>query len=348
MADAGQKTFGSSLKEMDLSPLWDVLDFLITPTPKPKALAHIWRYSDIRPLLMEAGNMISAEEAERRVLILENPGFDDKHQITDSLYAGLQLVLPGELAPPHRHSQSALRFVLEGEKASTSVDGHRVEMNPFDVILTPNGYWHEHAGGTSPAIWLDGLDIPILGHFTAGFAEGEELMPVPHPNSGLADAKLDASTKTKHIFPISHSLDSVAGDGNEMIFHFPYDYWRDALETLASENEADPHLGWMIEFKNPATPGGMMNTISAFVQKITKHSKTKGRRQTAGSVYVVVEGSAVIRVDEKEINVTPKDIIAVPSWSRLEIMTGSEDLILFSYSDRVCHKKLGFWREQKD
>ncbi len=63
---------------------------------------------------MEAGALITAKEAERRVLVLENPGLRGQSRITTSLSAGVHLVLPGEVAPAHRHSQSALRFVLKG------------------------------------------------------------------------------------------------------------------------------------------------------------------------------------------------------------------------------------------
>ena len=121
---------------------------------------------------MRAGTLISASQAERRVLILENPGLPGHSGITPSLYAGLQLILPGEIAPAHRHTQCALRFVIEGEGAYTSVDGEKAIMHPFDLVLTPGGQWHDHGNTTKmPMIWLDGLDIPTVRHFDASFAE---------------------------------------------------------------------------------------------------------------------------------------------------------------------------------
>jgi hypothetical protein len=78
------------------------------------------------------GTLITAREAERRVLVLENPGLRGASSITRTLYAGLQLILPGEVAPSHRHTQSALRFVLEGKGAYTAVDGERASMHPGD------------------------------------------------------------------------------------------------------------------------------------------------------------------------------------------------------------------------
>ena len=116
--------------------------------------------------------LISAEEAERRVLMLVNPGLRDASQITQSLYAGLQLVMPGEITSSHRHSAAALRFVIEGEGAYTTVNGERVTMRPGDFILTPSWTHHDHGNPSSqPVVWLDGLDIRIVNIFDASFAE---------------------------------------------------------------------------------------------------------------------------------------------------------------------------------
>ncbi len=106
------------------------------------------------------------------MLILENPALRGQSAITQSLYAGLQLILPGEVAPSHRHTQSALRFIVEGSGAYTAVDGERTTMRPGDFIITPSWTWHDHGhDGTGPVIWLDGLDIPMIRFFDAGFAE---------------------------------------------------------------------------------------------------------------------------------------------------------------------------------
>ena len=135
-------------------------------SPTTTCVPALWRFSEVRPYLMEAGQLISAEEAVRRVLVLENPGIRGQASITPSLYAGLQLILPGEIAPSHRHSQSALRFVVEGKGAYTAVDGERTTMHPGDFIITPSWTWHDHGNpseteGGEPVIWLDGLDLPF-------------------------------------------------------------------------------------------------------------------------------------------------------------------------------------------
>ena len=150
----------------NLAPLWQVFSTLITTEPKSDCRSHIWRYKMLRDRLMEASNLISAKEAERQVLILENPGFAGEARITTSLFSGGQLVLPGEVAPAHRHSQSALRFIVEGSGDQTAVDGERTIMEEGDFVITPPWSWHDHGNDSdAPMIWLDGLNISLVRLF---------------------------------------------------------------------------------------------------------------------------------------------------------------------------------------
>src|SRR5690625_4756004 len=167
------KTVNSSyyekLGQYHLAPLWESLSALVPEQPTSEAVPALWRYEEMRPLIKEAGEIISAKEAVRRVLVLENPGMPGRSSITPTLYTGLQLILPGEVAPSHRHTQSALRFVVEGSGAWTAVDGERTTMHPGDFIITPSWRWHDHGNpsveeGGEPVIWLDGLDIPLMAH----------------------------------------------------------------------------------------------------------------------------------------------------------------------------------------
>ena len=134
-----------------MAPLWEVLHALVIPQPKSACMPAIWHYADIRDDIMEAGRLITAKEAERRVLILENPGMPGQSRITTSLYAGLQLILPGEVAPAHRHTQSALRFIVEGDGAYTAVDGEKTIMHEGDFVITPSWTWHDHGNDSDGA-----------------------------------------------------------------------------------------------------------------------------------------------------------------------------------------------------
>src|SRR5687768_1959681 len=175
----------------NLTPLWEVLHALVPPKPGTPCVPALWKYDEVRPFLMRAGEAITAEEAVRRVLILENPALRGQSAITQSLYAGLQLILPGEVAPSHRHTQSALRFIVEGSGAYTAVDGERTMMQPGDFIITPSWTWHDHGNpGKEPVVWMDGLDIRIVQTFGAQFHQvfPQEVQPVSR-SEGAASAR---------------------------------------------------------------------------------------------------------------------------------------------------------------
>ena len=166
-----RQNYYQHISGQNLTPLWESLHHLVPKTPNPTCAPAYWNYQEIRPLLLKSGELIGAKEAIRRVLVLENPALRGQSSITSSLYAGLQLIMPGEVAPSHRHNQSALRFVVEGEGAFTAVDGERTQMRAGDFILTPQWRWHDHGNqGNEPVVWVDGLDLPLVHYLGCGFA----------------------------------------------------------------------------------------------------------------------------------------------------------------------------------
>lgn len=324
-----------------LTPLWESLAELVRPQPKSPAQVHLWSYEAARDYLMRAGDLISAEQAERRVLILENPGLKGQSAIVPSLYAGLQLILPGEVAPSHRHAQSALRFVMEGDGAFTAVDGEKAIMRPFDLVLTPGWQWHDHGNPSDkPMIWLDGLDIPIVRHFDASFSERLELKE--HPETV---APGDTLARYGHnMRPMRGSL-ADRRPSQQPLFHYPYAEWRPALNAMAASAEIDPHLGHALEFLNPANGGPVMPTIAAHVRLLPAGFATRPRRTTDGTIFVVVEGNGIAVIEGREIALAPRDIFVVPSWHELRLQA-SDTLVLFGYSDKAAQEKLNLYKEQ--
>ncbi len=323
-----------------LRPLWEVLHSLVTPTPRSAAEAALWRYDAARAFLLRAGDLITAEEAERRVLILENAGLPGSSAIVPSLYAGLQLILPGEVAPCHRHTQCALRFVLEGSGAFTALDGEKAMMEPFDLVLTPNWQWHDHGNeSAAPMIWLDGLDIPTVRHFEASFAE--KLGQAAHQETARAGDTL--SRYGKNLRPMRGGS-ADRRPPHLPLFHYRYSDWLPSLKSLAAAEEPDPHLGHALEFINPADGGAIMPTIAAHVRLLPAGFETKPRRATDGSVFVVVSGSGHARIGAQEHALTERDIFVAPSWSEVTLQADAE-LVLFAFSDRAAQEKLGLYRE---
>ena len=332
----------AEMQPRSLYPLWEVLGALVTPQPRSTAQPHRWRYAEARDYLLRAGDLISAEQAERRVLIMENPGLPGSSSITSSLYAGLQLILPGEIAPCHRHAQCALRFVMEGDGAFTAVDGEKALMRPFDLVLTPGWQWHDHGNtSTQPMIWLDGLDVPTVLHFDASFAE--HLPASAHPET--APPGDTALRYGRNLRPMRGTA-TDRRSATQPLFHYPYADWRESLSNTARDGDPDPHFGHALEFTNPADGGAIMPTISAHARLLPGGFTSRPRTATDGTIFVVVEGNGTARVDGEDIALQPRDTFVVPSWREL-ILKADTDLVLFGYSDRTAQEKLGLFREHR-
>ena len=128
-----------------LMPLWSLRETLMPVAPEPRARPHRWRARNIYPLAERAGALVPVGRGgERRAIALANPGLAGLPYATPTLWAAIQYLGPGEVAPPHRHSQSAFRFVVEGEGVWTVVDGDAVAMRRGDLLLTSAWAWHGH------------------------------------------------------------------------------------------------------------------------------------------------------------------------------------------------------------
>jgi len=335
-----RQAFYDEIEPKNLAPLWEKLHALVTAEPKTPCLPALWRYdAEVRPYLMKAGGLITAMEAQRRVLILENPGLKGQAQITHSLFAGLQLILPGEVAPAHRHTQSALRFIIEGHGAYTAVDGERTSMEPGDFVITPSWTWHDHGNETEePMVWLDGLDIPIVRLFDASFAEpgNAEMQAVSRPEGD------SVARYGNNLLPVDWRPEAKSSP----VFNYPYARTREALTALARNGDPDPYHGHKLRYVNPASGEAAMPTIGTFIQLLPAGFETRSYRSTDGTVYVAVEGSGETRVGGTVLRWRPRDILVVPSWMPHAHKADTE-AVLFSFSDRPVQEKLGLWREAR-
>jgi gentisate 1,2-dioxygenase len=334
-----RKDFYARIDKDNLAPLWMVLHDLVTPEPRSACRPALWRFDVIRAAMLEAGRLITAKEAERRVLVLENPGLRGQSRITTSLFAGVQLVMPHEVAPTHRHSPSALRFVLEGNGAHTSVDGERTIMAPGDFVITPYMTWHDHGNATEePMFWLDGLDLPLIATLDASFMEQFDADEQP-----IARALGDSSARYgANLLPVDHR----GGASTSPIFNYPYARTREALAQLARGGDPDACHGIKMRYTNPVTGGHAMPSIGTFIQLLPKGFKTARYRSTDATVYTVVEGHGRTRVGEEDFTWGPKDIFVVPSWKPV-VHEAEEESVLFSFSDRPVQEKIGVWREDR-
>ena len=342
-----RQDFYGRIDQHALAPLWEVLKGLVPAEPVPQMLPHVWDFDTVKPYILESGGLLTAAEAERRVLVLENPALRGKSLTTDVLYCGLQLIMPGEIAPAHRHSQSALRYVIDGAGAYTAVHGEKTNMQPGDFVITPAWTWHDHGNETDkPMIWLDVLDLSIVAHFRGQFREEwkEERFPVTRPE-GDALARYGSG-----LMPIEYQPDAMS-PLTSPIFNYPYTRTRDALYRMSRTGGPDAHHGFKLRYINPVDGGWAMPTIATWMQWLPKDFNSKPWQTTDGQGFVCKEGSGETRVTAKDGSVTTlkwkaNDVFVVPGWVKHSHHV-NEDTILFGFSDRSAQEKLGLWRERK-
>ena len=334
--------YSARARQQHVAPLWEFFHEWFPALPKTDAVAYLWHYDALRPLLGEAAALISAEDAERRVLALENPGLPGGRLATDALYAGLQLIVPGEIAPSHRHSAAALRFIVEGHGAYTAVEGERAYMEPGDFIVTPSWTWHEHGNeGGAPAVWLDVLDVALVRFLGAGFSER-------YPGGRFAERSPRGDSQ--HRFGQNmRPVDFMPGTRASPVFHYPYARAREVLETLRGDGEWDACHGLKMAYVDPTTGGPAIPTLATFLQLVPAGFRTSPYRSTASAVYAVVEGRGHAIIGEANataLEFGPRDLFAVPSWQPL-VVEASEDVVVFSASNEAVQRKLGVWREAR-
>jgi gentisate 1,2-dioxygenase len=301
-----------------------------------QCVSHLWRFENVKQLMLEAGDLIGTDEAARRVLVLENPGLRGKSQTTNTLFAGIQMILPGEAAPAHRHVASAIRFILHGEGAYTHIDGKRVMMNRGDLIITPS--WAVHDYGTmseQEVIWLDVLDLPTVRFFEAGFFE--------HCRSGEQAARsggpISLSSQKKAHNPVADSSEIQSA-----IVNYPYPDMRVRLDQLASSGSVDRRWGTSLYYGHANDRGRVTPTMGARLSLLPSDFKGCAHRSTDGSIFVCVEGKGMTTVAHQTLEWSRGDVFIIPPW-RYRAHNAIEETILFCVSDRPAQEALGIWYE---
>lgn len=330
-----------TIRPLSLAPLWTRYRQMLTPTPQGKARPHLWRYAELRPHLMRAGELVSTAEAERRVLMLLNPGLEGTAAITPTLFAGMQLILPGEIARAHRHTPSALRIIVEGHGAYTAVDGERCYMDPGDLILTPSWSWHDHGNETSePMIWLDGLDLPMITALDAIFTEhaAQDQHGITKPD--------DVSTRLFHQPGLRPPAAADSGLSSPLLNY----KWTRTAEALAAlpDSAATLYDDLLLAYTNPHTGGPIMPTMGCTAQLFRPGVHTKAHRHASSSVYLVIEGTGYSVMDGQRFDWEQGDVFTIPSWVCHEHANASRSATaaLFAFSDAPVMHALGLYREE--
>jgi len=335
--------------------LWEIVKS-VEGIEKPKGMQpYLWPWSRLRPLMQTVGQNISLEDADRRVIIMSNPGAQKRHHSTTTLYLSCSIYNGGEKAPVHRHTSNASRFVLEGSGGYTTIEGEKCIMSRGDLIVTPAGTWHDHGNdGTEPVIWVDVLDLPLVENLDVNFFEFDHYETKP-------DGKKVLSEFQTITLPTDHStnLYSTGGLRPSFVDHtrgesigtpmFVY-RWEHALEALNSMRnlKGSPSDGIILEYINPTNGESVTRTMNFSVQLLRPGEQTLAHQHTSSSSYCCLQGHGRSIVSGQIFEWGPNDLFVIPNSAvhSHENLSKNEDAVLYSVSDSPIMRHLGLYKEK--
>ena len=282
------KSLDAELAKDSMRGLW-AREEAIRREPTPFGKPMLWKWAKIRAGLEAAGQLITTNyKGARRAISLVHPNMADSTSHT--LNMAVQLVKAGEAVYSHRHTNAAMRFVIQGgEGVYTITNGEKCVMERGDLVIQPSWGWHNHINETDQdAIWIDCLDSGLMRMLRTMFQE-----PHPAEDVRLYNSPVDTAVRNPGLLaPPGQALKSLVYK------------WRETRKALAatlseSENAFD---GKCLEYRNPVTGGSTFPTFSCWIQMLDGDKQTKEHRHTSNQLYYVVEGSGVSEVAERNLN----------------------------------------------
>lgn len=331
--------YREALTKLNLVPLWPSLRAVLPPgKPQPKTRATYWSYGAIRPLLLKAGELTPIEKAERRVLVLANPGHGlEKMQASAAMYLGMQLLLPGEWAPSHRHTPNAVRMIVEGAGAFTTVDGEKCPMSRGDLILTPTGLWHEHGhDGTEPVVWLDVLDLPLVYYMEASY----------HVNGPRQEVKAGSGDRAYARAGVVPSLAFSRSTNAYPMLRYPWVDARAALESLAADRPHQESI--QVTYTNPETGSDAENILGFYAQMLRPGQTLLLPARSPAQVFHVIEGAVEVQVADQRFVLSEADTCCTPGYTTVTLTNRVSDKASFVFiaDEAPLHRKLGVYEER--
>lgn len=347
MTDLGRledlpQDYRDALTRLNLVPLWPSLRGVMPAhTPRPQTQATHWPYATLKEQLLRAGELTPIEKAERRVLVLANPGHGlEKMQASAAIYLGMQLLMPGEWAPSHRHTPNAVRMVVEGDGAWTTVDGERCPMQRGDLILTPTGLWHEHGhDGSEPVIWLDVLDLPLVYYLEASYhVNGERQKSRAASGAQASPAYVAAGVLPTPVF--------ARGNKRYPMLRYPWASTRDALTKIAQTT--DDQTAAQITYVNPETGEDAENILGFYAMMLKAGQSVTLPARSPATVFHMIEGGCAVAAASQRFALTRADTCCVPGYGAVQLQNPSstEPAYLFLADEGPLHRKLGLYEER--
>ena len=291
------------------------------------------------------------EFADRQSILLTNPGLDGRLQVTNTIRCAISIYNPGDIAPAHVHSPNASRTILSDKGGYTNVEGERCEANRGDIILTPNGTWHDHGNeDKEPVIWIDMLDWPLMEFLDCAWVDQEFKPGIGSNQKSQSTIQSDGYSEALYgnggLIPTFVSHQRGWGHEPAPYIHFRGDQIRAALTRLRKE-AGDPHEGIQMQLVNPVTGKPVFLTLNYQAQLLRPGEETLPKRETCGTFHVVIEGKGKTEIGGQTFDWEPNDIFVVPNFVwRKHINTGSSDAIIYTVSDSTLLRSIGQYRAQ--
>ena len=336
------EAYYKDLEVLGAGALWTVANDIEPWEPRAKSVPMLWKYYQLRELVLRSADLVTPEQAGRRVVYLVNDKRRDVSAAVGWLYTGIQVTRPGESTSAHRHRASALRFIMEGQGGYTVVDGNKITLEVNDFVITPNSTWHEHgveADGKT-CIWQDGLDIPLVNALEANdYAVLDGKQPLGPPVDYLPK-----SFQASGVIP----ADLVWDKPYSPLFKYSWKHVYPALLQAAKVQEGSVYDGILMKYTNPLTGGHVMQTMGAQIQLLRPGQHTKGHRHTGSFVYQCAKGRGFTMIDGKKFEWKERDIFCLPSWAWHEHanLSETEDAVLFAFNDLPVIEGLGLYQEK--
>jgi gentisate 1,2-dioxygenase len=322
-----------------------------------KPVAHRWRWSEIAPYLdkiaeiARGADVSPIEFAERQQFLLTNPGLGGRLQVTSTMRCAVSIYNPGDVAPVHIHTPNASRTILSEKGGYTTIEGERCEAARGDLILTPNGTWHDHGNdGSDPVVWIDVLDFPLMEFLDCVWLD-EAYSGDTQGNSRAQRVTLPGSYSHMlygrgGLMPDFLPHQRGFGRDTSPMFHYRGADVREALAGLCQE-EGDPYEAIALRFINPATGGPVFPTLDYRALMLRPGEATRSKRETASTLYIALEGRGVTEIGGTSLDWQADDIFVVPSFAwRRHINQGRDDAVLYAVSDAPLMEKIGQYRAQ--
>ena len=337
----------AALEAAQYHPLWDRYQRITPMAPKAADAPMLWRWRDFEALAARAAAEVPIADVERRAIIAVNPAFGGATTTTSNLIGAFTILNPGDRAPPHRHTASAIRFATRAEGAVTIVNGRRCAMHEGDLVLTPALCWHGHINeGSVRTAWFDAANMPLVCNLDASFFEPGNRGAEEFWNVDEGDERLWAAPSLALRGSASSPAAAIAqtAGAHSPKYRYPGAQTRAMLDAAPAAADGSK----LLRYINPETGSAVMPALDCYAMRLNAGAATRARRATWNTICLVVNGSGSSTVGTQKFDWQQHDVFTIPHWSWASHTAANADADLFIVTDCSVYELLGLAREEAE